>query len=41
MIKSLDKQMIQALNKKKIKTGTKCLRRQFRHHTGTTCGRPP
>ena len=41
MIKSLDKQKIQAHNKeKKIekykKTGTKCLRRQFRHHTGTT-----
>ena len=32
--KSLDKQKIQALNKEKIKTGTKCLRRQFRHHTG-------
>ena len=37
MIKSLDKQKIKALNKEKIKTDTKCLRRQFRHHTGTTC----
>ena len=37
MIKSLDKQKIKALNKEKIKTDTKCLRRQFRHHTGTAC----
>ena len=36
MIKSLDKQKTQPLNKEKIKTDTKCLRRQFRHHTGTT-----
>ena len=36
MIKSLHKQKIQALNKEKIKTDTKCQRRQFRHHTGTT-----
>ena len=36
MIKSLDKQKIQALNKEKIKTDTKCQHRQFRHHTGTT-----
>ena len=36
MIKSLERQKLQALNKEKIKTGTKCLRRQFRHHTGTT-----
>ena len=36
MIKSLDKQKTQALYKEKIKTDTKFLRRQFRHHTGTT-----
>ena len=41
MIKSLDKQKTQALYKEKIKTDTKCLRRQFRHHTGTTCRLPP
>ena len=40
MIKSLDKQKIQALNKEKIKTDTKCLHRQFRHKTGTTCDVP-
>ena len=36
MIRLHAKQKIQALNKKKIETDTKCLRRQFRHHTGTT-----
>ena len=34
--KLLNKQKIQALNKEKIKTDTKCLCRQLRHHTGTT-----
>ena len=34
--KSLDKQKIKPHNKETIKTNTKCLRRQFTHHTGTT-----
>ena len=37
MIRLLAEQKIQALNKKKIETDTKCLHRQFGHHTGTTC----
>ena len=34
--KSLDKQKIKPHNKETIKTNTKCLRRQFTHHTGIT-----
>ena len=38
MKKTLDKPKIQAHNKQRVKTDTKCLRRQFGHHTGTTWG---
>ena len=36
--KTLDKPKIQAHNKQRVKTDTKCLPRQFGHHTGTTWG---